>query len=73
MSFERVLINGTWYTVDTDTVQISALNGQANYVYATFDAWNELFEEPVKLQYVSINGSKPRAEHPYRIIKEDEE
>lgn len=73
MSFERVYIQGTWYKVDTDTMKITALNGSANYAYATFDAWDELFDEPVKLQYVSINRSKPDATKPYRIIREENE
>lgn len=66
---ERVMIQGVWYDVDTDSMEISALNGNATYVYCTFDAWDCLMEEPVKLQYVSINRSKPVAEKPYRIIR----
>ena len=67
----EVNIQGVIYDVDVDSMEITALNGNTNYVYATFEAWDTLFEEPVKLQYVSVNRSKPIAEKPYRIIREE--
>ena len=69
---EEVWINGRMYSVDLDSRNITALNGNHTYVYCTFDAWDCLMEEPVKLQYVSVKGSKPVAEKPYRIIRSDE-
>ena len=69
----EVNIQGVIYDVDVDSMEISALNGNATCVYATFDAWDTLFHEPVKLQYVSVNRSKPVAEKPYRIIRPEQE
>lgn len=67
MTSERILIERHWYTVDTDSMRIVVQNPR--YAYAMFDAWDELFNEPVVLQYVSVNRSKPIAEKPYRIIR----
>lgn len=73
MSFERILIQGRWYTVDTDSGRVDPLNGNVNYAFSEFDAWDEVEEKPVKLQYVSINGSVPKAEQPHRIVNLEEE
>ena len=67
----EVNIQGVIYDVDVDSMKITGLNGKTNYIYAIFEAWDTLFEEPVKLQYVSVNRSKPIAEKPYRIIREE--
>ena len=69
----EVNIQGVIYDVDVDSMEISALNGRTKYVYATFDAMDTLMMEPVKLQYVSINRSKPVAEKPYRIIRSEDD
>ena len=69
----EVNIQGVIYDVDVDSMKITALNGKTNYVYATFESWDTLFEEPVKLQYVSVNRSKPIAEKPYRIIRSEDD
>ena len=69
----EVNIQGVIYDVDTESMEISALNGNTSYVYCTFDAWDTLFEEPVKLQYVSVNRSRPCATKPYRIIRPEQE
>ena len=69
----EVNVQGVIYDVDTESMEISALNGNASYVYCTFDAWDTILHEPVKLQYVSVNRSKPIAEKPYRIIRPEQE
>lgn len=68
---ERILIDGRWYTVDTDSIQIVVQSPR--YAYAMFSAWDELFNEPVVLQYVSVNRSKPIPEKPHRIIRPEKE
>ena len=69
--YNRFKINGIWYRIYPHTLKVTVAG---KYIYGVFDAWNELFEEPCKLQYVSINGSHPIPEQPYRIIHiEDEE
>lgn len=67
---ERVNISGMWYTVDPDSLAVSVNGGIA---YATFDAFDELNNEDVKLQYISINRSRPDPQHPYRIIRMEED
>lgn len=73
MKMEHVLIDGVWYDIDPDSIEITSLNGNCSYVYATFDGFDTLMNEPVKIQYVSINRSKPDATKPYRIIREEKE
>ena len=67
--YESVLIDGTWYTVDVESLKITVQS--PTLAYGTFEAWDELMDEPVVLQYVSINRSKPIAEKPYRIIRHE--
>ena len=43
----EVNIQGVIYDVDTESMEISALNGNASYVYCTFDAWDTILHEPV--------------------------
>ena len=70
MRKERVVINGLWYIIDADTPEV-IVNGQ--FIYATFDAWDELLGEDVKIQYVSSPRNKPILEKPFKIIRENEE
>lgn len=65
--YESVLIDGVRYTVDVESLKITVQSPQL--AYGTFDAWDELMCEPVVLQYVSMNRSRPIAEKPYRIIR----
>lgn len=64
---ESVLIDGTWYTVDVESLKITVQSPKL--AYGTFEAWDELMDEPVILQYVSVNKSRPIAEKPHRIIR----
>ena len=71
MTNELITIDGHWYTVDLDSINIVVQN--RNYAYATFNAWDESANEPVVLQYVSVNRSKPIPEQPHRIIRFEKE
>lgn len=71
MMNERIFIDGRWYTVDTTSIQVVVQNPR--YAYAMFNGWDELFNEPVVLQYVSVNRSKPIPEKPYKIIRPEKE
>lgn len=68
---ERIFIDGRWYSVDTGSIQIVVQS--PHYAYAMFNAWDELFNEPVILQYVSVNRSRPMADKPHRIIRMEKE
>ena len=70
MRQERIMINGLWFILDADTPEI-VVNGK--FTYATFNAWDELLEEEVKLQYVATPYSKPIPEKPFKIIRMNEE
>lgn len=68
--YTRFKINGIWYRIYPYTLKVTISGG---YVYGMFDAWNELFDEPCKLQYISINGAKVNPEKPYKIIPIEQE
>ena len=61
----EVKIDGIWFYVYPDTMQVTT-NGK--YMYGTIDGHNRLFDEPVRLEYIRINGAKADLEKPHRII-----
>lgn len=71
MTHESILIDGTWYTVDVDSMKLTIQSPKL--AYATFEAWDELMNEPVVLQYVSVNRSRPDPCKPHRIIRPESE
>lgn len=63
---EQVMIYGTLYDIDVDSVKITITNNGL-MAYAAYDAWDNLMQEHVKIHYISVNYSIPEPQYPYRI------
>lgn len=66
----EVKIDGIWYQVYPDTMKVTV---SGKFMYATIEGRNVLFDEPVMLEYVRVNGAMADLEKPYKIIPVEQE
>lgn len=66
----EVKIDGIWYQVYPETMRVTT---SGKFMYGTIEGRNVLFDEPVMLEYVRVNGSKAELEKPYKIIPIEQE
>lgn len=66
----EVKIDGIWYQVYPDTLRVTV---SGKYMYGVIEGRNVLFDEPVMLEYVRVNGAMADLEKPYKIIPIEQE